>query len=529
MEEIMQGRKSNGITRREFIAWTMAASAVAAMPVKGYAKEKPLSPLPKIDKNRDVLLYNCNVLDVRTGKLIPNAHILYQKGKIVAVGTGEVNLSHAQKINLEGAYVIPGLIDGHCHTTASPVYGSSIWGLPKLVKEQRKHFPACINGGVTTVRDLGAFPPILHGYINDINKGKLTGPRVVYCNSIININGGHPDIKPTDITIFADLAKPFMGMLQANFKNDEELKEALEENTRDASFIKLTMDNLSIFPGKGEIPVYSDEQLKMIFDYAEKKGLPVSCHNHRKWGYDRAMKYPFNSIEHTIGDAYHSDDEVGLMVKKNVSIVPTLTIAQCFLIEDAYETVPAQFRNDFIDNEVKIRNEYVNNEGYKDFDPKLNQANIDSMKLYKTMGKNNLYKNKKFLVDPDLYYGIMLHAPQNIKKMKDAGVNIGVGIDAGMPFAYFGGYYRELELLTRVGFTNAEVLRCATLNNAKILCMEDKIGTLEPGKCADMVVYTENPLQKIEICRTPKAVFRDGDILLSSGPLKIDDETQGPA
>jgi imidazolonepropionase-like amidohydrolase len=138
------------------------------------------------------------------------------------------------------------------------------------------------------------------------------------------------------------------------------------------------------------------------------------------------------------------------------------------------------------------------------------------------MGKNNLYKNKKFLVDPDLYYDIMVHAPQNMKKMKDAGVNIGVGIDAGMPFAYFGSYYRELELLSRVGFTNAEILKCATLNNAKILCMEDKIGTLEPGKFADLIVYSENPLEKIEICRTPKIVFRDGIILFCSDQVNIE-------
>ena len=523
----MQGTTPCGLTRREFVKGTLAASIMASMPQSSYAKETAENNLTRIDQKRVVLLYNCNVIDVRTGKLIPNAYILYSSSKIVAVGTGKVSPDYAQKINLQGAYVIPGLIDGHCHTTASPVYGSSIWGIPKLMKEQRRHFPSCINGGVTTVRDLGSFPPILHGYINDINKGKLTGPRVVYCNSIININGGHPDIKPTDITMFADLAKPFMGSLQANFKNNDELMKDLDENTTDASFIKLTMDNKSIFPKKGNIPVYTDEQLKMIFDYAEKKSLPVSCHNHRKWGYDRAMQYPFNSIEHTIGDAYLTDDEAGLMAKRNVSIVPTLTIAQCFLIEDAYDTVPAQFRNDFIDNEVRIRNEYVNNEGYRDFDPKLNQENIDSMKLYKTMGKDNLYKNKKFLVDPDLYYNIMLHAPRNMNKMKDSGVNIGVGIDAGMPFAYFGGYYRELELLTRVGFSNAEVLRCATLNNAKILCMEDKIGTLEPGKYADMVVYSENPLDRIEVCRTPKTVFRDGDILFSTEPVRIENSISG--
>jgi imidazolonepropionase-like amidohydrolase len=321
----MKIKSSDGLTRREFVKGALASATVAAIPGIGYAKDSSVSHLPKIDPNREVLLYNCNVIDVRTGKLIANAHIIYSKGKITSVGTGEVDQSRAQKINLEGTYVIPGLIDGHCHTTASPVYGSSIFGLPKLIKEQRRHFPNCINGGVTTVRDLGAFPPILHGYIKDINEGKLIGPRIVYCNSIININGGHPDVKPTDITIFADLAKPFMGSLQANFRDDDELKKDLDENTPNASFIKLTMDNVSIFPGKGEIPVYTDAQLEYIFDFAEKKGLPVSCHNHRKWGYDRAMKYPFNSIEHMIGDAYLTDDEANFMSKKNVSIVPTLT------------------------------------------------------------------------------------------------------------------------------------------------------------------------------------------------------------
>ena len=57
-----------------------------------------------------------------------------------------------------------------------------------------------------------------------------------------------------------------------------------------------------------------------------------------------------------------------------------------------------------------------------------------------------------------------------------------------------------------------EVLRCATINNAKILRREDKIGTIEKGKLADMVVLTENPFVRIQTCRDPQMVIKGGQI-----------------
>jgi len=115
----------------------------------------------------------------------------------------------------------------------------------------------------------------------------------------------------------------------------------------------------------------------------------------------------------------------------------------------------------------------------------------------------------------------MLHAPENLRKMKDAGVLIGCGIDAGMPFTFFGGQYREYELLSRVGFKNEEILKCATINNARILRMEEKIGSLEPGKYADLVVLGENPLKEIKALRTPHMVFKEGRILHCTVPVNL--------
>ena len=83
---------------------------------------------------------------------------------------------------------------------------------------------------------------------------------------------------------------------------------------------------------------------------------------------------------------------------------------------------------------------------------------------------------------------------------------------SGVPLAYHGTLWREMEMLGRIGFTNAEVLQCATINNAKIIGMADKIGSVEVGKYADLTILQENPLKKIETCRKPQMVVKNGEV-----------------
>ena len=117
---------------------------------------------------------------------------------------------------------------------------------------------------------------------------------------------------------------------------------------------------------------------------------------------------------------------------------------------------------------------------------------------------------------------MILNGYVNLKKMNQAGILIGCGIDAGMPFCYFGGNYREYEIMQRAGFTNIEILRCATINNAKILRLVDRIGSLETGKYADMVVLDNNPLEDIRALRKPQMVFKEGVLMFSAGNLYKD-------
>lgn len=502
------------MNRRNFIKGSLATLALAAVPDMSIASSPRLKPLPDMDYSKEIILKNCTIIDMVRSGVVEKGSVKFVNGKIVALGASSFDETNAEVIDLGGAYVTPGLIDAHCHTTASPVFGTSIWQIPKILREGQRQYTLCIESGITTVRDLGAFAPMLHDNIKKIEEGDLIGPRVIYCNSIMNINGSHPDVKATDISIFAEVVKPLIGMIPVNFKTMDDLKEALEENSRGASFIKLTVDNKSVFCRPGNIPVYSDEHLREIFNYAEKHNLPVCCHHHRKWGFDRIMQYPIYCLEHMIGDAYLSDNEIKDLVRRKIAIVPTLTVAQSFLLDEAYaEGVPKKFRTDFIMNEVAVRKNYIKNEAPRHFDADILQSTIDEIKYYKTLGWDHLIEHKKYLVNPDLYFGIMLYGPENLRRMKDAGVLIGCGIDAGMPYTFFGGQYREYELLSRLGFTNEEILKCATMNNARILRMEDKIGSLAPGKLADIAVYSENPLKKIEALRKPMMVFKEGKLL----------------
>ena len=234
------------------------------------------------------------------------------------------------------------------------------------------------------------------------------------------------------------------------------------------------------------------------------------------------MEYPFHSIEHMPTDAILTDDDILKMAKRNVAIVPTMTVGQSFLMEEAFDEIPPQYRTPEITKELEVRRDYFENEAQRHCDPLLHRQNLAALKDYKKYGIDNLWEKKKFLVNPYVFFNMIGNGFVNLRKMNQAGILIGCGIDAGMPFNYFGGNYREYEIMKRAGFTNIEIIRCATINNAKILRLADKAGSLETGKYADMVVLNDNPLDDIRILRKPQMVFKQGGLMFSAGNLHED-------
>ncbi len=105
-------------------------------------------------------------------------------------------------------------------------------------------------------------------------------------------------------------------------------------------------------------------------------------------------------------------------------------------------------------------------------------------------------------------------AMRGVKKLYDAGVTLAVGCDSGIPFVPFGeSLHDELACLAQAGIPNAEIIKMATSGNAAILGMADRIGSIEPGKEADLVLIAGDPLQDISATKNIRLVMRQGRIV----------------
>ena len=508
---MVKNNESQAMTRRQLMQ--AAASALClALPDIGCCTSALGYKVSTAGNDQALELLNCNVIDVVRG--------VVHGGKTVTIRRGVIeNISDKMPLPREGTlafdlknqYLIPGLIDAHCHSTLSSESGFDLLGVFTTIRQIKRNYSRQLVHGVTTIRDMGALPKVLKDNVGAIERGELDGPRVVYCNAFTNVFGGHPDVDLADISLFAGLTLAITGNPNLWFKDIPELEEKMKQNVAGgASFIKLTMDNKSVLCGRGEIPGYADEHLRVIMEFAQRHNLPTAGHIHTKYGFDRALRYGINSMEHAVADAELTDQEVSQMARKNIAIVPTMIIAQMLAAEEAYDKLPMQFQNDFIAKEMDIRRQYLYSAQDDYVEPSIHKQNVSFLSNYKKYGCDNLFKNGKFQARPEIYFNVLLRGPKNILKMKQAGIVIGCGTDSGVPLMYHGSLWREMEMLGRIGFSNKEVLQCATINNARILRMEDKIGTIEKGKLADMVAFKENPLLKIEACRVPQIVIKGG-------------------
>lgn len=513
----MDDKPSHNLSRRDFLKLSALTLASVSIPGLDNCSTLPKSNMPEIDYSHTIRLINCNAVDVINGNVIKNAAITVKTGKIINIqncGTAE-RQDNIDTFDLNNRYVIPGLIDAHCHST---LVGTMIFNISDMMayKTQAEiNLTNFVNAGITTIRDAGGMPGMLKSYIGKIANETISGPRIKHCNAILNINGGHPDINLNSYKAIAAIASSLFGLPAVSFKNMDEMQARIPENAKGASFIKLTVDDTSLMWCKGKIPVYTDEMLSEIFNYSEKNGLPVMCHNLSRFGFERMMDYPVHSMEHIASNSPVTDESIMKMAGRKAAIVPTLVVSTYSLENPPSDPIQEKEKTEFIEQEKRIVKEYLDTVADKYFDPGLHKINMKNRSLYKIYSCAGIRKRNIYLFNPHYCYGILTNGIDNLTRMKEAGVLIGCGTDAGVAFNYAGTLWREMELYSRIGFSNNEILRCATINNAKILRMEDQIGSIEEGKFADLAVLDKNPIEDITACRKPGLVFIDGKLKFS--------------
>ncbi|GAB0157330.1 amidohydrolase family protein [Chryseobacterium sp. Alg-005] len=404
-----------------------------------------------------VAIKNVNIITMTSeNKIIENADILIKGKKIVAINGGIP--SSAKTIDGKGKWLIPGLIDMHIHGFADINYGSAYptQGVTFFVDNQDAMLPY-IATGVTTIFDLNARADNF-AQRNEIIKGNTIGPRIALAALINGGNGsGRIANTPSDGRQTVRLAKA----------------EGYE-------FIK----------------VYSDlniETFKAIVDEAGKQNMKVLGHipDAFKGKIEEAFSPNFNMIVHAEELAKqsenYSDEDIqkfARLSKENGTwFSPTLIVI---------ERIADQARS--LDNIRKLQ-------GFQYIHPLMQNKWLTS----------NQYHNR---TSPEFiaYLEKMIQFNNRlVKAFKEAGIPIVAGTDAGCSGVVWGySLHDEIELLVKAGLTPQEALHSATRLSATWLGIGDKIGTVEVGKFADLILLDANPLDDIRNTRKISGVFFNG-------------------
>jgi imidazolonepropionase-like amidohydrolase len=273
----------SGWMRRLVLSVLLASLAVVRVPAQPSQAEV-------------LALTNASVLNVRTGAVQRGATVVLRGGRIESIGRPAP--AGSRIIDLQGRFVLPGLIDAHVHITA----------LPQL--------RAALESGVTTVRSAGVSNFADVGLRELVKKGFVAGPDVIAAGYHVR-----PSVAPEMFLDFPELGD----LLRGGMSNADAIRRAVRANlSRGVDWIKTLATERAGTPDTDpRKQVYSQEELRILVTEAGGKNIPVMAHAHGAEGADAAVRAGVRSIEH---GTYLSDETLQMMAKQGTFFDPTADI-----------------------------------------------------------------------------------------------------------------------------------------------------------------------------------------------------------
>ncbi len=405
------------------------------------------------------VIYAGHVLD-RPGEAARGpSTIVVANGKIISIGAGFVMPGGkvVRVIDLKDKFVLPGLIDSHVHLV------SDAGGVAAQLEEVTKNpatlaYQAEANGrktlmaGFTTVRNLGDGEGTTLALRDAIEDGLVIGPRIVDAGTSISVTSGHMD---GSLGFRDDLREHFAAAQNVCDGADGCRKAVRLQVARGADVIKIaTTGGVNSRIGAGIGKQMFDDEARAIADTAHLHGKKLAVHAHATDGIKLALEAGADSIEHgTVLD----EDTIKLFLKTGAYLVPTLSTV-----------------NGYLERLAKDPNAYA---------PAV-RAKID--------------------------WRIKITG-ENVRKAYPRGVKIAFGTDAGV--SKHGRNADEFELLVKNGMPPMAAIKAATVNAADLLGLSRDIGTLEPGKTADIIAVTGDPLSDISVLKKMDFVMAKGNVV----------------
>ena len=372
-------------------------------------------------------------------------------------GKRNLKASGYEEIDLQGKYILPGLINMHVHLAGDGKPQKKQRDNEALVKKIMSngltkaiaYNMVCgfakdeLYSGVTTIRTVGGLGDFDTRLRDDIAAGKKPGPRILAANEGISVPGGH---MAGSVAIAADSV-------------EEALQHLETSKAQKVDLVKLMITG-GVLDAKekgvpGELKM-APEMVKAVCDKAHTMGYMVAAHVESPEGVKAALKNGVDSIEH---GAKADEEMISLFKEHNAFLCTTLSPALPYALFDRSITNAS---------EVEQFNGNVVFEGI-----------IDCAKA-----------------------AIANDIP------------VVLGNDVGCPWITQYDFWRELYYFHKyVGVSNAFALYTATCRGAEMAGIGDITGTLEPGKCADMIVVEKNPLEDLRVLRNVDMVIVQGKVI----------------
>lgn len=405
------------------------------------------------------ILENARLFDGVNADCPTGMSVAIEKGVIKEVSDKAIAASDAQRIDLGGRTLMPGLIDLHIHAYASDVNFQRVdaMGPAHRTAHAVRMLGHALDCGFTTVRDIGGGDWSLW---RSIEEGLIRGPRFLYAGRIVSMTGGHGDMRPMSVDGHHDHG--FCQCGQANSLTviadgvDACLTAVREEFRRGAHTIKI-MGSGGVASPTDPIWMnqYREDEVRAIVNECVERRSYASAHCHPDSAIRRCVEFGVRCIEH---GTLIGDETAAFVAERGAYIVPTMAI-----IFALRELGPSM--------------------GF----PPESQEKLD------------------YVFDQAL---------SGMDRMRNAGVKIGFGTDLlGTTYTR---QCTEFEIRSEV-FTPIEILRQATSIAAKVLQMEGKLGCVAADAHADLIVVDGDPLQDIGLlARNGEAlplIMRGGEIV----------------
>jgi imidazolonepropionase-like amidohydrolase len=438
-----------------------------------------LSPVVKeyVKFDNDVIaLTHVRVID-GTGQVSrPDQTLIIRDGKIAAIGdAGSIPIPPGAKIlDLKGRTAFPGIVGMHDHLFyPQPVNmeGRRVRGVLQFEQQSSFTFPRLyLAGGVTSLRTTASIEPYADLNLkNWIDSGKIPGPK-------IHVTG------------------PYMEG-QGNFRLPVHELTGPEDARRTAEF----WADQGVTSFKAFVHITRAELLEVI-EVAHKRGLKVTGHL-CSTTYREAADLGIDDIEHGFILASEFVPE-----KKPDTCPPSAAGKDAVFINLTPESPQIhELFQALIQHHVAITSTLPNVEAYSSDRPPLQQRILDVLSPQAQAG----YLAQRVLQPP-------IRILKKEMELEYAFVKVGGTLLAGPDPTGIGGVVagfgdqREIELLVEAGFTPVEAIHIATENGARFLKEDDRIGTLAPGKLADLVIVRGDPSSTISDIENVEIVFKDG-------------------